>query len=66
MTENAGDSGLTAKSGRREIFRQGEVWDTQGYFVYLKWPKPKHWRKRSVVRRRRAGQRPPEQKERSA
>ena len=47
-----GSSEEISKSGGREIFRRGEVWGTQEYFVYFKFPEPMDRRKSSVIRRR--------------
>ena len=43
--------GFTAQFGkqiRREIFRQGKIWNTQEYFVYFACFKAQHWRKTSA------------------
>ena len=47
-----GSSEEISKSGGREIFRRGEVWGTQEYFVYFKFPEPMDRRKSSGIRRR--------------
>ena len=46
-----GSSEKICKSGWREIFCQAEVWETQEYFVYFKFPKPMDRRKISVIHR---------------
>ena len=47
-----GSSEEISKSGWREIFRRGEVWGTQAYFVYSKPSKPMNWQKISGICRR--------------
>ena len=47
-----GSSEEISKSGGREIFRRGEVWGTQAYFVYSKPSKPMNWQKISGICRR--------------
>jgi len=61
-----GSSEEISKSGGREIFRRGEVWGTQEYFVYFKFPEPMDRRKSSGIRRRGFLQSFPPKKERGA
>ena len=54
FSKGKGNSKSICKSGRREIFCQGEVWKVQLYFVHHKPTKPMDWRKSSVIHRRRS------------
>ncbi len=48
-----GSSEEISKSGEREIFRRGEVWKAQAYFVYSKPSKPMNWQKISGICRKK-------------
>ena len=50
----SGQGAGTWESWRREILRQGKVWEMKEYFVYFEFPELPHWRKISGANAQKA------------